>query len=52
MSSLQKETGDLVTWDKGKVEILQVLVFSGKCSTHTVQVSEGNGSEQENEGRV
>ncbi|GAB0190056.1 hypothetical protein GRJ2_001470900 [Grus japonensis] len=43
---LQKETGDLVTWDMEKVEVLNdffASVFTGKCSSHTAQVAEGKG---------
>lgn len=54
MNSLQKETGDLVTWDMQKAEIPRsvALVFTSKCSSHAVQASEGKGSEWENEGHV
>ncbi|GAB0179532.1 hypothetical protein GRJ2_000418500 [Grus japonensis] len=41
---LQNETGDLVTQDMEKVEVLNdffALVFTGKCSSHTAQVTEG-----------
>ena len=47
-----KETGDLVTRDMGKAEVLNdcfVLVFTGKCSSHTTQVAEGKGRDWENE---
>ncbi|GAB0179086.1 mitochondrial enolase superfamily member 1 [Grus japonensis] len=43
---LQKETGDLITWDMEKVEVLNdffALVFSGKCSSLTAEVAEGKG---------
>ncbi|KAK4826209.1 hypothetical protein QYF61_006153 [Mycteria americana] len=43
---LQKETGDLVTRDMEKAEILNdffASVFPGKCSAHTTQVAEGKG---------
>jgi len=48
---LWKETGDLVTWDMEKAEVLnEVLasVFTGKCSSHTVQVVEGKGRDWQN----
>jgi len=43
---LQKETGDLVTRDMEKAEVLNNFfgsVFASKCSSHTVQVAEGKG---------
>ena len=49
---LQKETGDLVTWDMEKAEVLNdffASVFTGKCSSHTAQVAEGKGRDWENE---
>ena len=41
---LWKETGDLVTWDMEKAEVLNdsfASVFTRKCSSHTAQVAEG-----------
>ena len=49
---LQKETGDLVTWDMEKAEVLNdffASVFTGKCSSRTTQVTEGKGRDWENE---
>ncbi|KFQ76045.1 hypothetical protein N337_12204, partial [Phoenicopterus ruber ruber] len=49
---LQKETGDLTTWDIDKTEVLKdffASVFTGKCSGHTTQVAEGKGRDWENE---
>ena len=49
---LRKETGDLVTWDMERAEVLKdffASVFTGKCSSHTTQVAEGKGREWENE---
>jgi len=49
---LQKQTGDLVTWDTEKAEVLKgffASVFSSKCSRHTTQVAEGKGRAWENE---
>ena len=49
---LQKETGDLVTWDMEKAEVLNdffASVFTSKCSSHTTQVAEGKGRDWENE---
>jgi len=43
---LQKETGDLVTWDMKKAEVLNdflASVFTGKRSRHTAQVAGGPG---------
>jgi len=42
---LWKEMGDLATWDMEKTEVLDFFtsVFTGKCSSHTVQVTEGKG---------
>jgi len=51
VGSLWKETGDLVTWDMEKAEVLNdffASVFTGKCSSHTVQVAEGKGRDWEN----
>jgi len=48
---LRKETGDLVTWDMEKAEVLKdffVSVFTGKCSSHTA-VADGKGRDWENE---
>ena len=47
---LWKETGDLVTQDMEKAEILNdffASVFTGKCSSHTTKVKEGKGRENE-----
>ena len=49
---LQKETGDLVTRDMEKAEVLNdffASVFTSKCSSHTTQVAEGKGTDWENE---
>ena len=49
---LQNETGDLVTQDMEKAELLNNFfpsVFTGKCLSHTVQVTEGKGWDWENE---
>ncbi|GAB0175757.1 mitochondrial enolase superfamily member 1 [Grus japonensis] len=49
---LQKEMGDLVTWDMEKAEVLNdffASVFTGKCSSHTAQVAEGKDRDWENE---
>jgi len=47
-----RETGDLVTQDMEKAEVLNgffALVFTGKGSSHTAQVTEGKGRAWENE---
>ena len=52
MGPLQKGTGDLVTWDMEKAEVLNdffASVFTSKCSSHTAQVAEGKGRDWENE---
>lgn len=52
MHPLQKETGDLVTRDKEKAEVLNNFfpsVFTSECSSHTNQVTEDKGREWENE---
>ena len=52
MGPLRKETGDLVTRDMEKAEVLNdffASVFTGKCSSHTAQVTEGKGRDWENE---
>jgi len=52
VGSLQKETGDLVTPDMGKAEVLNhffALVFTSKCSSHTTQVTDGKGRDWDNE---
>ncbi|GAB0182313.1 mitochondrial enolase superfamily member 1 [Grus japonensis] len=48
---LLKETGDLVIQDMEKAEVLNnffALVFTGKGSSHTTQVTEGKGRDSEN----
>ena len=52
MGPLLKETGELVTQDMKKAEVLNnffASVFTGKCSSHTAQVSEAKGRDRENE---
>ena len=52
MGPLRKETGDLVTQDMEKAEVLNgffASVFNGKCSSHTAQVTEGKGRDWEKE---
>jgi len=52
VSLLWKETGNLVTWDMEKVEVLNgffASVFTGKSSSHTTQVTKGKGRDWENE---
>ncbi|GAB0201619.1 class II histocompatibility antigen, B-L beta chain-like [Grus japonensis] len=49
---LWNETGDLVTWDMEKAEVLNdffASVFTGKGSSHAAQVTEGKGRDWENE---
>jgi len=49
---LQKETGDQIIQDTQKVEVLNdffASVFTGKCSSHTTQVTESKGMNWENE---
>ncbi|GAB0210253.1 mitochondrial enolase superfamily member 1 [Grus japonensis] len=49
---LQNETGDLVTQDMEKAEVLNdffASVFTGNCLSHTAQVTEGKGRDGENE---
>jgi len=49
---LWKETGDLVTWDMEKAEVLNnffASVFTSKCSSHATQVTEGKGENREKE---
>ena len=49
---LQKEMGDLVTWNMEKAEVLNDIfapVFNSKSSSHTAQVTEGKGRDWENE---
>ncbi|GAB0209462.1 mitochondrial enolase superfamily member 1 [Grus japonensis] len=48
---LRNETGDLVTQDMGKAEVLKdffASVFTGKCLSHTAQATEGKGRDWEN----
>ncbi|GAB0209349.1 hypothetical protein GRJ2_003400600 [Grus japonensis] len=48
---LQNETGDLVTQDMEKAEVLNdffASVFTGKSLSHTAQVTEGKGRDWEN----
>ena len=50
MGPLQKETGDLVTRDVEKVEVLNnffASVFAGKSSGHAARVAEGEGRDGE-----
>ncbi|GAB0186142.1 mitochondrial enolase superfamily member 1 [Grus japonensis] len=52
VGSLQNDMGDLVTWDMEKAEVLNDLfasVFTGKCSSHTTQVSESKVRDSKNE---
>jgi len=49
---LWKETGDLVRQDMEKAEVLNDIfasVFTGKCPSHTTQVTDGKGRDWENE---
>jgi len=49
---LCNETGDLVTWDMEKAEVLNnffASVFTSKCSSDTARVTEGKGRDCENE---
>ena len=49
---LRKETGELVSQDTEKAEVLNdffASVFTGKCSSHTAQVAEGKSRDWENE---
>jgi len=46
MGPLWKETGDLLTQDMEKAEVLNdflTSVFTAKCFSHTAQVTEGKG---------
>jgi len=52
VSPLWKEMGALVTWDMEKAEVLSdfvASVFTGKCSSHTAQVTEGKVRDWDNE---
>ncbi|GAB0191906.1 mitochondrial enolase superfamily member 1 [Grus japonensis] len=49
---LWNDTGDLATQDMEKAEVLKdffASVFTGKCSSHTTQVTEGKGRDWESE---
>ncbi|GAB0175988.1 mitochondrial enolase superfamily member 1 [Grus japonensis] len=48
---LRNETGDLVTQDMKKAEVLNdffASVFTGQCLSHTAQITEGKGRDWEN----
>ncbi|GAB0203188.1 hypothetical protein GRJ2_002784400 [Grus japonensis] len=52
VAPLRIQKGDLVTQDMEKAEVLSecfASVFTGKCSSHTAQVTEGKGRDWENE---
>ncbi|PKU46827.1 hypothetical protein llap_2911 [Limosa lapponica baueri] len=54
-SDKRKETGELVTQDMKKTEVLNDIfasVFTFKSSNHTTQVAEDKGRDYENEKRV
>jgi len=49
---LWKEIGDLITQDMEKPEVFKEFfpsVFTGKCSSHTVQVADSKGRDWGNE---
>jgi len=49
---LWKETGDLVTQDMEKAEVLKdffASVFNSKCSSHTTKVADVKGRDWDNE---
>jgi len=49
---LWKDTGDRISWDVEKAEVLNdffASVFSSKCSSHTAHVADGQGRDWENE---
>ncbi|GAB0180070.1 mitochondrial enolase superfamily member 1 [Grus japonensis] len=49
---IKKETGDLVNWNMKKAKVLNdffASFFTGKCSSHTTQVTEGKGRDWDNE---
>ena len=51
MGPLWKETGDLVTQDMEKAELLNdffASVFTDRCSSHATQDAEGKGRDWEN----
>jgi len=52
VGALWKKTGDLVTQDMQKVEVLQdffASVFTSKCSSHATQVTGSKDRDWENE---
>jgi len=52
VAPVQKETENLVTQDVEKAEVLNEFLpqfFTGKCSSHTAQVTKGKGRDWKNE---